>query len=123
MSGNGMVRPCSCPANKGSWQGAPTFAGEEPAPDLIRGARRADEGWRAIARRCRHMLTCHDVLHAAPTDPSRSFASQRRHTNLRARRLQKFKFVRQAPIGPYIVDFLCREARLIVEVDGATHSE
>ena len=25
--------------------------------------------------------------------------------------------------GPYIVDFLCREARLIVEVDGATHSE
>ena len=33
------------------------------------------------------------------------------------------KFVRQEPIGPYIVDFLCREARLIVEVDGATHSE
>ena len=35
----------------------------------------------------------------------------------------EFKFVRQAPIGPYIVDFLCREARLIVEVDGATLSE
>ena len=44
-------------------------------------------------------------------------------SNLRGRRLQSFKFVRQEPIGPYIVDFLCREARLIVEVDGATHSE
>ena len=30
---------------------------------------------------------------------------------------------RQAPIGPYIVDFLCREARVTVEIDGATHSE
>src|SRR6476661_1690797 len=47
----------------------------------------------------------------------------RRARSLRGRRLQKFKFVRQAPIGPYIVDFLCRKARLIVEVDGATHSE
>ena len=33
-----------------------------------------------------------------------------------------FKFSRQVPIGPYIVDFACREQRLIVEVDGATHS-
>jgi very-short-patch-repair endonuclease len=30
--------------------------------------------------------------------------------------------VRQHPIGPYFSDFLCRERRLIVEVDGATHS-
>jgi len=44
-------------------------------------------------------------------------------SNLRGRRLQSFKFVRQEPIGPYVVDFLCQEARLIVEVDGATHSE
>src|SRR5438874_4727487 len=50
-------------------------------------------------------------------------AEARLWSNLRGRRLQSFKFVRQAPIGPYIVDFLCREARLIVEVDGATHSE
>src|SRR4051794_31079898 len=50
-------------------------------------------------------------------------AEARLWTNLRGRGLQKFKSVRQAPIGPYIVDLLCREARLIVEVDGATHSE
>jgi len=32
------------------------------------------------------------------------------------------KFVRQSPVGPYFVDFLCRERKLIVEIDGATHS-
>ncbi len=30
-------------------------------------------------------------------------------------------FRRQAPIGPYIVDFLCASARLVVEVDGGQH--
>jgi very-short-patch-repair endonuclease len=32
------------------------------------------------------------------------------------------KFVRQAAIGPYFVDFLCRKLKVIVEVDGGTHS-
>ena len=32
------------------------------------------------------------------------------------------KFVRQAPVGAYFADFLCRECKIIVEVDGATHS-
>ena len=30
--------------------------------------------------------------------------------------------MRQEPVGPYFADFMCREHRLIVEVDGATHS-
>lgn len=33
-----------------------------------------------------------------------------------------FKFVRQHPIGPYVADFACREADLIVEVDGGQHA-
>ena len=33
------------------------------------------------------------------------------------------KFTRQLPIGPYIVDFACRQARLIVEIDGSQHAE
>ena len=41
---------------------------------------------------------------------------------LRNRQLGGCKFVRQAAIGPYFADFLCRERRLIVEVDGATHA-
>lgn len=40
--------------------------------------------------------------------------------NLRANRLG-FKFKRQVPIGTYIVDFLCMERRLIVELDGGQH--
>jgi very-short-patch-repair endonuclease len=32
------------------------------------------------------------------------------------------KFVRQESIGPYFVDFVCREKRLIVEVDGSQHA-
>jgi very-short-patch-repair endonuclease len=49
-------------------------------------------------------------------------AEKRLWTKLRDRRLGGLKFVRQAPIGPYHADFLCRERQLIVEVDGATHS-
>lgn len=32
-------------------------------------------------------------------------------------------FRRQAPIGPYVVDFACLSAHLIIEVDGPTHDE
>jgi very-short-patch-repair endonuclease len=41
---------------------------------------------------------------------------------LRARAIGGHKFVRQEPIGPYIVDFICRERRLIIEVDGGQHA-
>jgi len=42
---------------------------------------------------------------------------------LRDRRMQALKFRRQAPIGFYIVDFLCVAHRLIVEADGSQHAE
>jgi very-short-patch-repair endonuclease len=32
-------------------------------------------------------------------------------------------FRRQAPIGPYVVDFFCPAARLIIELDGGHHNE
>ncbi len=40
--------------------------------------------------------------------------------HLRANRLG-FKFKRQVPIGTYIVDFVCLEKRLIIELDGGQH--
>jgi len=43
--------------------------------------------------------------------------------DLRARRLNCYKFARQVPVGPFIVDFLCREERMIVEVDGFQDAE
>ena len=48
-------------------------------------------------------------------------AERRLWEAIRNRRLGDFKFVRQLSVGPYIADFACRDRKLIVEVDGATH--
>ncbi len=42
---------------------------------------------------------------------------------IRNRQIDGHKFVRQEPIAGYICDFVCRERRLVVEVDGGQHSE
>ena len=42
---------------------------------------------------------------------------------LRDRRLEGWKFRRQVSIDPYIVDFLCLDAKLVIEVDGGQHDE
>ncbi len=42
---------------------------------------------------------------------------------LRAKQLGGFKFRRQVPVDGYILDFVCFEVRLIVEVDGYQHAE
>ena len=42
---------------------------------------------------------------------------------LRGRKIQNLKFCRQVPIGKYIVDFLCKDKRLIIELDGSGHLE
>ena len=42
--------------------------------------------------------------------------------NLRNRQLGGFKFRRQKPIGSYIVDFVCTEKKIIIEVDGGQHA-
>jgi very-short-patch-repair endonuclease len=41
---------------------------------------------------------------------------------LRNRRLEGLKFRRQHPRGPYILDFFCEAADLVVEVDGGQHT-
>ena len=42
---------------------------------------------------------------------------------VRDRRLAGHKFTRQYPVGPFFADFACREAKLIVELDGSQHGE
>ena len=42
---------------------------------------------------------------------------------LKLRQLAGLRFRRQVPIGPYVADFLCPQARLIVELDGGQHVE
>jgi very-short-patch-repair endonuclease len=40
---------------------------------------------------------------------------------LRSQQMNEYKFRRQVPIGRYIADFVCHEARLILEIDGGQH--
>ena len=42
-------------------------------------------------------------------------------SHLRRKKLNRFRFRRQHPIGRYIVDFYCHELKLIIELDGAVH--
>jgi very-short-patch-repair endonuclease len=42
---------------------------------------------------------------------------------LRKKQLSSLRFRRQVPIGPFIVDFICFEKRLVIEVDGGQHDE
>lgn len=50
-------------------------------------------------------------------------AEQRLWYHLRAHRFMGLKFKRQKPMGRYIVDFVCMERRLIIEIDGGQHAE
>jgi very-short-patch-repair endonuclease len=63
---------------------------------------------RSFARRMRRV----------PTD-----AEQRLWHLLRSRRLEHLKFRRQAPIGRFIVDFVCHSHKIIIELDGGQHAE
>jgi very-short-patch-repair endonuclease len=42
---------------------------------------------------------------------------------LRNREMEGVKFRRQQPIGPYIVDFVSFQRRIIIEIDGGQHNE
>ena len=50
-------------------------------------------------------------------------AERRLWSALRDRRLSGYRFRRQFPIGPFIVDFACTHCRLIVEVDRSQHAD
>jgi very-short-patch-repair endonuclease len=50
-------------------------------------------------------------------------AERRLWRTLQRRQVGGFKFRRQHPFGDYVIDFVCLEAMLAVEVDGGQHSE
>lgn len=56
-------------------------------------------------------------LRKRPTDAERILWK-----HLKAKKLKGLKFRRQEPIGKYIVDFVCYEKGIIIEVDGGQHS-
>jgi very-short-patch-repair endonuclease len=58
------------------------------------------------------------ALRGNPTDAERLLW---RH--LRLRQVGGYRFRRQRPVGPYFVDFVCLEKRVVVEVDGGQHRQ
>jgi very-short-patch-repair endonuclease len=70
------------------------------------------------------LMPCHTTSPAIP-----SARELRRSANPAERLLWRYlcggqlsvKFSRQMPVGPYYADFLCRELKLIVELDGHSH--
>lgn len=50
-------------------------------------------------------------------------AEQKLWYHLRAHRFMGRKFKRQKPLGRYVVDFICIEEKLIIELDGGQHAE
>jgi very-short-patch-repair endonuclease len=65
-----------------------------------------------------HLLGFAKKLRTTSTDAERLLWSR-----LRARRLFGSKWKRQQPLGNYIVDFVCFESRLIIELDGGQHAD
>ncbi|MCP4995282.1 MAG: endonuclease domain-containing protein [Gammaproteobacteria bacterium] len=71
------------------------------------------------------------MLRISPTTKSNSRNLRKNMTDaermlwakIRGRQLQGFHFRRQHPIGDYIVDFICLELKLIIELDGSQHME
>ena len=66
-----------------------------------------------------HLLT--DRARQMRRDPMD--AEKRMWRLLRDRRLGRFKFRRQEALGSYIVDFVCFDQKLIVELDGSQHAD
>ena len=75
------------------------------------------------------MATFKTLKDTTPRDRARALrrddtdAEARLWNALRARRLGGWKWRRQVPTGPFILDFFCVEAGLVVELDGGQHSE
>src|ERR1700704_2548405 len=69
--------------------------------------------------------------HSAVSEKQRGYAKalRRRMTRaetllwryLKANHLEGLSFRRQTPLGPYIVDFVCHAAQVVIEIDGETH--
>ena len=63
------------------------------------------------------------TLRARALRQGENIAEARLWNELKGRKLGGFKFVRQLPIGPFFADFACRDACLVVEIDGSQHAD
>ncbi len=69
------------------------------------------------------MATERDIAIARSLRQRSTDAEARLWSRRRARQVENAKFVRQHPIDRFVVDFCCRSAWLVVEVDGGQHAD
>ena len=69
-------------------------------------------------RKSREFIAFARELRQKQTDAERAL-----WLRLRNKQLEGVKFRRQQPIGPYIVDFVSFERKLVIEIDGGQHNE
>jgi very-short-patch-repair endonuclease len=89
---------------------------------VARGECRETKGWAPVppSKALRYNTRMRNPL-ASANRRRMTDAEMRLWFRLRPMRQQKLAFRRQSPIGQYIVDFECRRAKLVVEVDGGQH--
>jgi very-short-patch-repair endonuclease len=78
----------------------------------------ADAGRSASSTNCQASSPIRENMRHEPTD-----AEAAMWRLLRDRRLSAYKFRRQVPIENYILDFVCFDKRLVIEIDGSQHAE
>jgi len=95
---------------------APLIRGEQDAPSPDKG--RAGEGLPFLPY-TKNLTDFASANRKAPT-PAENLLWQK---VLRHRQFHGQKFLRQKPIGPYVVDFYCSTLKLVIEIDGDSHAE
>ena len=110
-----------------SWEeegfGLPDRLTPGPSPSGERGERASEEGVRtseefSVRGVSGRMRDNSRVLRRYQTP-----AEERLWVELRGRKIEGLKFRRQCSIGKFIVDFLCYECALVIEVDGRQHAD
>ncbi len=71
----------------------------------------------------RYLYTPEHLQFARDLRRNMTDAERRLWGALRAQRFAGWKFRRQEPLGDYIADFICHDARLVIEIDGGQHAE
>ncbi len=70
-----------------------------------------------------HSASRSDIQRARRLRTEMTDAEVRLWIQLRRRQIDGYRFRRQVPMGPYVVDFACLRARLVIEVDGGQHAQ
>ena len=92
------------------------------------------EGWGGCPHRAnihieKNKMTRREIFFYNPNlkEPARRLrknmtdAERKLWSKIRMKQVKGYQFLRQRPIGPYIVDFYSPEAKLVIEVDGSQH--